>query len=1339
MPPTKNETPTHPPMEGPRRDGPGGTRLGPGSLVAGRFLLERTAGRGGMGEVFRARDVQIGRDVALKLLHEDTISRELSERFDREARLLSQLGHPGIVSYLAHGAAEDGRPYLALEWLAGQDLGQRLAEGPLDPSDCVTLLRKVADALAAAHARGILHRDIKPSNLFLRDGRVEGVTLLDFGIARSSLSTTALTRPGALLGTPGYMAPEQARGEDEIGPSADVFALGCVAFQCLTGQPPFFASSALVILAKVLFEEAPSVAALRPGTPPGLAALVARMLEKDPSRRPADAAALRDELARLADDTSEASEGAPLSASMALSGDALQLLSVVVALSGAEPSSGEEDTLSARAAWLSHREALRARLLRLGGRVEWLASGALVVVVTPAQSAVDQATQAALCALAVQESWPEAHVALTTGRGVLKEKTLVGEAIERAFLIVAPRVGAIAPEDPEPEPRPATEAGVFLDDLSAKLLEPRFGITRTADGPILRGQRPSGADESRLLLGRPTPCVGRERELAVLFAAIDGAFEHAEPAGALVVAPPGAGKSRLRHEFLRRLRARRGPIEVLLGSGAPLSAGSPYALICEALRRLCEVDPGDPPARREEKIRARVARHVAPEDQRRVGEFLATMCGVVTEAPSALLRAAFRDPKIMHEQIQRAFLDLLAAECAEKPVLLVLEDLHWGDPATVKLVDAALVERRELPFFVLALARPEVTEVFPKLWSGRIVHLIRLAGLRPRAAEELVTAVLGPDVPAASVTRIVEQSAGNVLFLEELIRAASEGKAEGQPETVLAMLQARLSCLDLSSRRVLSAASIFGQTFWRGGLVALLGRQHDTITTDERLFELVQAEILERRARSRFPGETEYGFRHVLLRDAAHGLLTDADRGLGHRLACSYLEQVGEMDPMVLAEHARAGGDLDRAAVHYLSAARQSYQQDDFDSMRIRAERGLACDPRGELRGKLLALEFEACMWRLDWHRGVQIGKEALALLPEGSVAWSDAVSSFLIIAVNMSMRDEVDALVRILEDLEPAPDAVAPCLLLLGSANIALGMTGSGAPAARLLSRLEALAPRLPEGELLARGHMCLARACFAYFITGDLGAVLELCREGMVVYAAACSSRWGGMSLCLLVAALAALGDEDTAARRLREGLETALRRNDEFLLSTTRFYRMLVLAERCAPEDWAEIEDLARFLIDQRAMEDTIGVAYGALARVFLAAGRFVEAREAAEQAIEILQYVRGWRPAIERTLILALLGEGRPDEARQVAEEVVRWMETQGGCAGYAEMPLRLAIIEARVATGDMPAAREALAEAHRRLEWRLERIEDPTLRALHHDLPEHVRLRDLARAPDAEGP
>lgn len=183
----------------------------PGSLFANRFEIQRTAGSGGMGTVYRATDRYSGDTVALKLLHTDEGHGEM-ERFAREAQLLSELRHSGIVAHVAHGQTPDGQRFLAMDWLEGQDLGQRLSRGPLPVHDCLRLIEQVAEALSLAHQRGIIHRDLKPANLFLVGGDVSHVKILDFGIARRIATSQAMTRTGVVIGTPEYMAPEQARG-----------------------------------------------------------------------------------------------------------------------------------------------------------------------------------------------------------------------------------------------------------------------------------------------------------------------------------------------------------------------------------------------------------------------------------------------------------------------------------------------------------------------------------------------------------------------------------------------------------------------------------------------------------------------------------------------------------------------------------------------------------------------------------------------------------------------------------------------------------------------------------------------------------------------------------------------------------------------------------------------------------------------------------------------------------------------------------------------------------------------------------------------------------------------
>ena len=209
----------------------------PRPCLGERFDVETLIGSGGMGLVFRCFDRVDGRLVAVKVLqHREHIA---SERFAREAQVLASLVHPAIVRYVAHGTTLGGEPYLAMEWLDGETLADRLGRGPLGPRATAQLGARVLGALAAAHAHGIVHRDIKPSNLFLPDGDLERAKLLDFGIARRA-HASPLTRPGGMVGTPAYMAPEQLRDGTEVDGRADVFGLGCVLCECLTGESPRF-------------------------------------------------------------------------------------------------------------------------------------------------------------------------------------------------------------------------------------------------------------------------------------------------------------------------------------------------------------------------------------------------------------------------------------------------------------------------------------------------------------------------------------------------------------------------------------------------------------------------------------------------------------------------------------------------------------------------------------------------------------------------------------------------------------------------------------------------------------------------------------------------------------------------------------------------------------------------------------------------------------------------------------------------------------------------------------------------------------------------------------------
>ncbi|WP_394822815.1 serine/threonine-protein kinase [Pendulispora albinea] len=274
----------------------------PDDVFADRFLIEKEAGVGGMGIVYRALDRVSAGPVALKVLRRTEPS--TIKRFATEAGALENLDHPAVVRYVAHGVSEEGEPYLAMEWIEGESLHVRLARASAEGTllavrDVLELGQRVAGALAAAHALGIVHRDVKPNNILLVEGDLARAKLADFGIARADFATH-VTTSGVILGTVGYMAPEQARGATDLDGRADLFALGCVLFRCLTNKNVFEGPEPMAMLAKLLLHEAPRVGELRPGVPAALEDLVAKLLARERDNRPASALDVLAELARIA-------------------------------------------------------------------------------------------------------------------------------------------------------------------------------------------------------------------------------------------------------------------------------------------------------------------------------------------------------------------------------------------------------------------------------------------------------------------------------------------------------------------------------------------------------------------------------------------------------------------------------------------------------------------------------------------------------------------------------------------------------------------------------------------------------------------------------------------------------------------------------------------------------------------------------------------------------------------------------------------------------------------------------------------------------------------------------
>jgi len=1271
------------------------------TLVADRFEILAHAGAGGMATVYRARDRATGAIVALKVLAA-ALERE---RFVQEADLLARLEHPNIVRYVAHGATADGA-FLAMEWLEGESLAARLKRGALGVDEALAVCARVAAALGHAHALGVVHRDVKPSNVMLAgDGGPNDVRVLDFGIARQGVRRD-LTQTGMLVGTPGYMSPEQARGARDIDARADVFALGCLLYKSLTTQAPFAGGSVVAVLAKILLEEPPPMRRLRAEVPEHVQRIVTALLAKDPAARPRDGTEVAALLERAR--TEESGPAAPPPA-LSLTAFEQRMLSVLLLDIGAPPGAFS-DPLDADATTTlsSPAEPVRACTAPFGVVPEPLADGSILVAFRGAGS--EEAARAAKCALAVARAMPGVLAVVGTGRAIVDVGLPVGDLVDRIASLRARATRTHAREG---------ASTIVVDGVSATLLEERFSIESDDDLHLLRGEREAGAPV-RTLLGRPSPCVGRERELGQLLALFDECVEEDAPRAVLLTAPSGLGKSRVRYELVAQIKGR---AQVWTGRGDPMSAGAPFDLVTQAIRRAYGIRGDDPVEVRRQKLAARVARHVPEAARAHTTEFIGEIVGAPFDASeSPRVRAARHDPVLMGDQIRAAAKTLLRAECAAFPVVLVLEDLHWGDIPTVKLVDELLRDLHDCPLFVLATARPEIDQLFPKLWSDHGVLELPLRELGRRPAAALVRELL-PGASDARVDDLVARAGGNAFYLEELIRAVAQG-SDSLPETVLATVAARLDRLEPDARRVLRAASVFGQAFWRGGVAALAGE-----TAERWLESLASQEIVQRRAESRFEREPEYVFRHSFVREAAYATLTEDDRATGHKLAGEWLAACGETNPVTLAEHFERGKEPRRAVGFWERAAEQALEGNDLSRAIDLAARGLACEPDAAAAARFDVLRSEAHRWLGALAEARACAKDAMACAVEDSSVWYQAVSQLAYASISIGDLDSIVSLAERLCDKRPRADDAEAYLVALSRVATSLAYGGHPDLANRVHARMdETLAWALPSEGALARVRLSTAlralrlkddAATLAFF-----GAALEVFER--------IGDRRGGMYVRVNLGVIQMeLGDFERAERAFREAIDAGLATGVVAIAVGARVNLGLLRGYLGDFDEGLALVRGARAFYQKLGDDRMMGIARTYESILLLARGDATAAEAEAAGAAATLTAIATSRADALAARARALLVLGRAEEALRDAESAHAVL-AELGSVDDGETRIRLAYVEALAASGDARLA-PALAETVAKIEDRARRLADPELRRFFLErVPENARVLALAR-------
>jgi class 3 adenylate cyclase/tetratricopeptide (TPR) repeat protein len=911
-------------------------------------------GSGGMGAVWRAWDERLQRWVALKQVRTEAALRHGRERLRREARAAARLNHPAIVHVYDILEDADG-DWIVMELVEGQTLRCLLdEETALPPARVVKLGREITEGLAEAHAHGILHRDLKATNVIVApSGRAK---ILDFGLAKEILregdekaAELTLSTPGLVLGTSFAMSPEQALGH-ALDERSDLFSLGSLLYEMLTGKAPFLAENAALSIARVVNGKLPPLQRSHPAIPPDLCDLVDWLLQKEPQQRPESAAkvlaaleaaagsasretvpALRSRPPGLDDSAAATLVNQPAhpadrrhegTAHRQSGGERRTVTIVCCGLVQLDRPSGEADAielLSAAAAAFENlgREICQELAGSLGAalnRMLWLCFGY-------PQAHEDDAERAVRAALKLQERLAALPVpaarrlavraGVHTGPAVVRTHPDTGPALQpgdtfdiaMAIQSQVPvgRIGVSAASRQLLGRKFATQPlpAVHLEDLDTTVAVYELGP------PLDPGSR-----EGALLL----PLVNREAELQIL-------LDRFRLAGAgsgqavLIAGEAGIGKSRLVRAVSEQLAAE---ATWLTAHGSTFAQNTPLSPIVHLLSRAIFAEGGAERSAEERlgRLEEVLDEHGLPRPD--YAPLLGALLALPTEEryPPLVL-----SPDARRKRTFAAVLALLGALAERRTVVLVIEDLHWIDPSTLEFLDLLLGELPVLPLLLVATFRPE----FVAPWRHQTaLTQLSLGGLSESHTMQLIRQVTEGKRLSTEVHReIVVRTDGIPLFVEELTKAVLETDAPlrqpaGIPFTLGGSLLARLDRLG-DAKAVAQLAAVIGRTFSLELLEALSWIKGAALQAA--LGQLVQAEILHRRGTA---SRARYIFKHALIQDAAYLSLLASDRQQLHlRLARQLQEELPELadaEPELMAHHCERGG-LTLEAVQYLQQA----------------------------------------------------------------------------------------------------------------------------------------------------------------------------------------------------------------------------------------------------------------------------------------------------------------------------------------------------------------------------------------------------------------------------------
>jgi class 3 adenylate cyclase/tetratricopeptide (TPR) repeat protein len=1223
----------------------------PGTRI-GDYVIVSEIGRGGMAIVYLAEHPNLGRKVALKLLSAELADDEsFRARFMREARLAAGIEHPNIVPVHDAGEAE-GLLYIAMRYVEGVDLAKLLErEGKLPLDRSTRILAQVAAALDAAHAKGLVHRDVKPSNVLLAPGEGPGgedhAYLADFGLARPQLGVSSHTQVGDLYGTVDYMAPEQLVGRPTDA-RTDVYALSCLAYECLVGEPPFRRDTVIATASAHLHDEPTPPSERNPELPMQLDPVLLKGLAKDKASRQASAGRLIAELRERSGSAVDQPSIATSTKTAAYAREERKVVSVLfcdlVEFTAASDAADPEDV---RARIKPYHDLLRSEIERFGGTVEKFIGDAVMAVFGAPLAHEDDAERAVRAGLRIVEAIEELNekhpdfalkvrVGIETGEAVvvLGARPELGEGIVTGDIVnTASRLQGVAPEGGV-----GVGEGTYIgtkevfeyDTLEPVTLKGKAARVRLFHAKTARSR--FGTDLTRVRAG---DLVGRALETSMLIGAFERAVRDRSVQLVTIVGEPGVGKTRQVAELNAELDER--PDLVVRwrqGRCLPYGDGITFWALGEIVKAEAGILESDEP----ESAKAKLDRALPVEDPDREWMFqrLLPLLGI-DAASTAEREEAFT--------AWRRFLEHLTSD---GPAVLVFEDLHWADDALLAFLEHVVEYTEDVPLLLLATARPELFERHPA-WAGtaRNANRINLAPLSETEIATLVGKLLGQGLLPVEVQQLIlDRAGGNPLYAEEFIRLLKDRQIlerEGAtwrfdeaaevplPAGIQGLIAARLDTLAPERKAMLQDAAVLGKVFWSGALAEMTGTERAVI--EESMHELSRKELVRKARTSSMQDEREYAFWHGLVRDVCYGQIPRASRAAKHLGAAAWIERIAarvEDHAEILASHYTEALDLLRAtrddvevqavtepAVRYLLLAGERSLGLDVTRARSYLSRALElAGPADTLRPEVLMAWGEAQQQAGHPADAGAAFEEALAGLRTRGDVRATAVGLMALSNARWQMADkdafEMSAEALSLLEAEPAgPELVAAYSELAAERMMAADYE----EAIRWADRAMGLARQLGLGEphraLSFRG---VARACLG--IAGGLDdqrRALQLAiergrgRDAAVIYGN-------------LAADLVSFDGPATALETCLAGIEFSDRRGIREMADS-----MAVKSLDCMVDQgrWDEALDAALELEKKLDVSDafSLGSVRAVIAKIFLLRGAAQRALPLAEENLSL----------------------------------------------------------------------------------------------------------------------